>query len=86
MAYRCINAFSTATRVVAHGAAVEDDDPILDTHGIHFAHVHVPAGPTVVESASTDTPRTRSTPKKKPAPKPDGDPKDDGGDPAAPVG
>lgn len=87
MAYRCINAFSTATRVVAHGALIDDDDSILDTHGIHFAHVDVPSAPAG-EVASTDAPRAkppRKQPTKKAGPNPTGESKDNGDASTAPV-
>lgn len=42
MSYRCINAFSFEERVVAGGAEVPDDDPILSTHADHFVKVAEP--------------------------------------------
>lgn len=66
MAYRCINAFSTESRTVAHGAEIEDDDPILKTHAEHFSHVHIPMKPGI----ETATAGTRSKPGPKPKAKP----------------
>jgi len=39
VSYRCNNAFVFGGRVFPGGIQVEDDDPILETHGANFAHV-----------------------------------------------
>lgn len=57
MAYRCINAFAAGDRIVAGGAVVEADDPILATHGAHFVKVDAAPSPAGSETASADRPR-----------------------------
>lgn len=48
---RCINAFLYQDRIIAGGQEVDGDDPILETHGAHFADP-VRRGATVFEAAT----------------------------------
>lgn len=58
MAYRCINAFTFVDRVIAGGALIDDDDPILNSHAAHFVAVAEPPA-LRGETASTDKQRRR---------------------------
>lgn len=58
MAHRCINAFWYADRMIAGGALVNDDDPILATHAAHFVVVEEPATGRG-ETANADRQRRR---------------------------
>ena len=66
MAYRCVNAFSYAGRIIAGGQSVTDDDAILDTHRHLF--VHVPDASSVARSETADAapavPRRRAPAKR----------------------
>ena len=85
MPYRCISGFTTGDRIIAGGALIEDDDPILATHKALFVSVGELALP--VEKASTDTPRVKRSPGRPRKVKVENeiDNEDAGGDSAAPV-
>lgn len=51
--YRCINPFAAGDRIYAGGTEVEDKDPILKSHGDHFAKV---TGSATVFEATTAAP------------------------------
>lgn len=71
--YRCTNAFAFEDRIYAGGTEVEDGDPILGSHGGHFARVQ--DRPAVFETATAepgeqrDLTPPRKTAAKKAAPK-----------------
>jgi hypothetical protein len=70
--FRCINAFNFGDRMYPGGFQVEEGDPILQTHGDHFARVE---SPVVVEATTAapgerrDLTPPRKAPAKKAAPK-----------------
>lgn len=71
--YRCINAFAFGDRMYPGGSQVEEGDPILASHGAHFARV---ASQAVVEATTAEpgarrdlTPPKTAVTKKAPAKK-----------------
>lgn len=55
MAHRCVNAFVFGEKVYPGGLLVEDSDPILGSHGSHFAKVN-DTGPGVRSETATAGP------------------------------
>lgn len=71
MSFRCINAFVFGDVVYPNGFQAEDNDPILKTHGDHFAEVDQSVANRMVEQAEA-TPgglRAKTPAKKAPAKK-----------------
>lgn len=71
MTFRCINAFVFDDVVYPNGFQAEDNDPILKTHGTHFAQVEQGMPNRAVEQAEA-TPgglRAKTPAKKAPAKK-----------------
>lgn len=79
MSFRCSNAFAYGPHVYAGGCEVQDDDPILTTHGDYFVRVGEPpvhtetasAAPGEVRVAHRKAPVKKAAPKKLPEPKSD---------------
>ena len=67
MSYRCINAFAFDGVVYPNGFQAEDGDPILKSHGEHFAEVDEsgPLTARAVEQAVAEPGGLRAAPKKK---------------------
>ncbi len=62
--FRCINAFTYGDRVIAGGAKVAGNDPILETHRDYFAEIAV--AEAVGSETATRTRRTRTRRKAEP--------------------
>lgn len=68
--YRCVNAFQFGDQLYPGGTEVDDDDPILDSHGDHFVAVTVrPRLAPTVEAATAAPGEHRSLSTKSPAKK-----------------
>ncbi|GAS95469.1 uncharacterized protein RMCC_2435 [Mycolicibacterium canariasense] len=65
MSFRCINAFAYKDVVYPNGFQAEDDDPILKTHGEHFAAVDQGSATRAVEQAVARPDGLRAVPAKK---------------------
>lgn len=67
MSYRCVEPFATANGdVYGGGLLVSDDDPILQSHGGHFARVSaVTMLSTATETATAAPGEHRSAPPRK---------------------
>lgn len=65
--FRCINAFNFGDRMYPGGFQVEEGDPILKTHGDHFARVESPV--TVEATTAAPGERRELTPPRKTAAK-----------------
>jgi hypothetical protein len=78
VSFRCINAFMFGDNVYPNGYEAADDDPILRTHGDHFAEVDHSTLSRAVEQAVAEPGGMRAVSKgkapvktaQKPAPKP----------------
>lgn len=65
MSHRCINAFAFEDKVFGNGIVVADDDPILTSHGDHFAEVDEIGAARAVEQAVAEPGGLRAAPRKK---------------------
>lgn len=67
MSHRCTNAFTFNDHVYAGGCEVQDDDPILETHAVHFVKVGESTLPAETATAAHPRAVKKAAPKKVPA-------------------
>lgn len=71
MTYRCTGAFIFADQVFPGGMEVDDDHPILKTHGSSFVRVGEPVRATETATAAPGVPRFVTAPPTPPSPAPE---------------